>query len=156
MGGRFSRPIPRGKLRGLAWGGLQAHSQWGLQAHTWGVSRPIPWGVSRPTPRGSPRPHRGGSPGPHPGGVSQHAQRQTLPQLTATAGSTHPTGMHPFHSCYIFIYMKGYDFCWRFCQIFLKLKSVKGDISKKYYSLLFACCLLFTCVFIFFNLYNNI
>ena len=31
---------PRGKLRGLAWGGLQAHTQEGLQAHTWGISRP--------------------------------------------------------------------------------------------------------------------
>ena len=45
------RPTPRGKLRGLAWGGgLQAHPQGGLQAHTqvgvypsmhWG--RPPPW-----------------------------------------------------------------------------------------------------------------
>ena len=37
-------PHPGGKLRGLAWGGLQAHT----------------WRVSRPTRGGSPDPHRGG------------------------------------------------------------------------------------------------
>ena len=69
---QVSRPTPvRGKLRGLAGGGLQAHTQggsWGvwpggIQAHT--------QGVSRPTSRGSPGPHPGGSPGPHQGGVSR-------------------------------------------------------------------------------------
>ena len=36
-------PHPGGKLRGLAWGGLQVHTQGGLQAHTrWGVSRQTP------------------------------------------------------------------------------------------------------------------
>ena len=29
-------PHPRGKLRGLAWWGLQAHTQGGLQGHTQG------------------------------------------------------------------------------------------------------------------------
>ena len=62
---RFPGPHPGGKLRGLAWGGLQVH--------TWGASRPTPRRVFRPTP--------GGSPGPHPGGVSQHALRQTPRQL---------------------------------------------------------------------------
>ena len=84
---RFPGPHPRESLRGLTFGGLQAHTQGGI----WGV-----W--------------PGGSPGPHPGGklrvwpwslqahtqvVSQHALRQTPHQLTATAvGGTHPTGMH--------------------------------------------------------------
>ena len=71
-GGGISRPIPRGKLRGLA------------------ISRPTPrgevegsgWGVSRPTP--------GGSSGPHLGGVCPGRYEQQ-------AGSTHPTGMH---SCF--------------------------------------------------------
>ena len=55
-----------GKLRGLAWGGLQAHTQGGFEGLCLGVSRPTPkggfeesdlqdlqvftWGVSRPTP----------------------------------------------------------------------------------------------------------
>ena len=34
-----------GKLNGLAWGGLQSHTQEGLQAHTWGVSRSTAVGV---------------------------------------------------------------------------------------------------------------
>ena len=42
---RFPGPHPGGSLRGLARGGLQAHTQWG----SWGV-----W------PRGSPGPHLGG------------------------------------------------------------------------------------------------
>ena len=49
-------PHPRGKLRGLAWGGLQAHTQWGLQEHTQGDLQAYTWG-----------------------GVSQHALRQTPP-----------------------------------------------------------------------------
>ena len=44
---------PGGKLRGLAWGGLQgglqANTQGGLQAHTRWVSWPTPGVVSRPT-----------------------------------------------------------------------------------------------------------
>ena len=65
---RFPGPQSKGSLRGMAGGGLQ------------------------PTPR------REGSPGPHLGGVSQHALRQTPPQLMATAASgMHPTGMH---SCF--------------------------------------------------------
>ena len=46
---RSPGPHPGGKLRGLAWGGLQAHTWGSLQAHTWGVSqhalrqtRPLP------------------------------------------------------------------------------------------------------------------
>ena len=36
-------PHPGGKLRGLAWGGLQVPTKGGLQAHTrWGVSRQTP------------------------------------------------------------------------------------------------------------------
>ena len=90
MGGGSPGPHPGGKLRGLAWEGLQAHTQgevegsgwWGvqgphpggklrglaregLQPHSQGVSRSTPWGVSRPTPRGVSRPTPGGSPGPH-------------------------------------------------------------------------------------------
>ena len=33
-GGGVSRPTPRGKLRGLAWGVLQAHTQGGIPACT--------------------------------------------------------------------------------------------------------------------------
>ena len=84
-----SRPTPRGRLRGLARGAsrptprgeVEGSGQGGLQAHTQGVSRPTSGGVSRPTP----------------GAVcaSQHALRQTPPQLMATAtGGAHPTGMH--------------------------------------------------------------
>ena len=63
---QVSRPTPRGKLRGLAWG----------------VSRPTPEGLSRPTPMGVSRPTVRG--------VFQHALRQT-----ATAvGGTHPIGIH--------------------------------------------------------------
>ena len=85
---RSPDPHPRRKLRGLAWGGLLAHTQGG----SWGF---WPGVVSRPTPRGGLQAHtQGGSPGPHLG-VSQHALRQTSPQQMATpAGSTHPTGMH--------------------------------------------------------------
>ena len=46
-------PHPGGKLRGLARGGLQAHTQGGLQAHTWeGLQAHTWWGVYRPTPGG--------------------------------------------------------------------------------------------------------
>ena len=57
---RSSGPHPRGKIRGMAWGDLQAH--------TWGISRPKPRGVSvsRPTLGGrSPDPHLGGYPTMH-------------------------------------------------------------------------------------------
>ena len=67
----------------------------GVSQHASQVFRPTPkgelegsgrWGVSRPTPR------EVGV------GVSQHALRQTPPQLMATAaGGMHPTGMH---SCF--------------------------------------------------------
>ena len=60
---RSPGPHPGGKLKGLAWGDLQAH--------TWEGS------LQTPSPDGeSPGPHLGGSPSPHPGG-SQHALRQT-------------------------------------------------------------------------------
>ena len=70
---RSPGPHPGEKLRGLAWGSLQAHtggvlqthSKGGLQAHTWGG-----------------------------GGLSQHALRQTPKQTATTAGGTHPTGIH--------------------------------------------------------------
>ena len=74
-------PHPGGKLRGLAWGGLQAHTQeevegsalGGLPAH------------NQEEVEGS---GMGGSPGPHPGRGLQAPQ-----QMVATAGGTHPTGM---------------------------------------------------------------
>ena len=56
---RFPGPHPRGKLRGLAGGGLQAHTQ--------GVSSPTPEGVSRPTPGRVPA--LGGVSRPTPGGA---------------------------------------------------------------------------------------
>ena len=73
---------PMGKLRGLAWGGLQAHTWGGVKGLAWGgvsrptpkgevegsgqgVSRPTPGGVSRPTPKGLPGPHLGGYPSMH-------------------------------------------------------------------------------------------
>ena len=85
-GGVF-RPTARGSLRGLAGGGLQAHSQggevegpgWGssgphpggLQAHTRGVLQAHTWGgiLQAPTWGMSPGPHPRGSPGPHQGGI---------------------------------------------------------------------------------------
>ena len=88
---RSPGPHPRGKLRGLAWGGIQAHNQGSLQAHTSGDLQAHTQGsllahtqgVSRPTPRGK----------------SQHALRQTPPpqQMATAVGGTHPTGMH---SCF--------------------------------------------------------
>ena len=82
--GEVSRPTPRRKLKGLAWG----------------VSRPTPGGVSRPTPGGCLQVHtQGGCLQAHTKGelgVSQHALRQTPPpqQMATAAGGTHPTGMH--------------------------------------------------------------
>ena len=63
---RSAGPLPRGKLRGLAWGGLQAHTQGevdgsGLE----GSLGPHLGGSPGPHPGGSPGPHLGGSPGPH-------------------------------------------------------------------------------------------
>ena len=94
---QVSRPTPRGDVEGSGLGGSPGPHQGGklrglpggLQAHTQGEVEVSGWGVSRPTPGGSPGPYLGGC-------VSQHALRQ-IPQQTATAGSTHPTGMH---SCY--------------------------------------------------------
>ena len=76
---QVSRPIPRRKLRGLAWGG-------GLQAHTQGKLRGLARVVSRPTlSGGSPGPHLGESPGPllgvsrpTPRGVSRPTPRGSL------------------------------------------------------------------------------
>ena len=99
-------PHPVGKLRGLAWGSLQAHTQGGKLR---GLARggfPGPHlvgGVSRPTPGGcvSPGPHPGisrptheGSPGPHPGEIPACTVADTPQQTGTAAGSTHPTGMH--------------------------------------------------------------
>ena len=100
--GRSSGPHPRGKLRGLAWGGSPVpHLAGGGSRPTpLGVSRPTPRGVSRPTPMGrSPGPHPGGLPGPTPGGrVCIPVCTEAHPPVTATTvGGTHPTGMH---SCY--------------------------------------------------------
>ena len=64
--GGVSWPTPRGKLRGLAWGGLQAHTQGG----SWRV-----W------PGGTPGPHLGGSPGPYWGYPSMHWGRSPSGQL---------------------------------------------------------------------------
>ena len=95
---RSPGPHPGGKLRGLAWGGLQAHTQggsWGvwpgggLQAHTQGGSWGVwPGGVSRPTPRG-------GSWGVWPGGVSRPIPKG-VSRHTPTGGypSMH-WGRHP-------------------------------------------------------------
>ena len=65
---RSAGPHPRGKLRGLAWGGSPGPHPGGklmglawrgpLGPHLGGVARPTPRGVSRPAPGG-------GSPGPH-------------------------------------------------------------------------------------------
>ena len=73
-------PHPRGKLRGLALGGLQAHTPGGLQAHNWGVSRLTP----------------GGSLGPHPRGSIPTCTEADPPMATAVGGM-HPTGMR---SCF--------------------------------------------------------
>ena len=74
-GGGSPGPHPKGKLRGIWPGGLQAHTP----------------GVSRPTPQGGLQAHTQGV-------LSQHALRQTPPPPpTATAaGGTHPTGMHSY------------------------------------------------------------
>ena len=78
-----SRPTPKGEVEGSGLGSLQAHPLGSLQAHTGGLSRPT-LGVSPGPQLGGLQAHTwGGSPGPHPGGVSQH-----------TAGGTHPTGMY--------------------------------------------------------------
>ena len=74
---QVSRPTPGGKLRGLAW--------WCLQAHTWWVS---------------PGPHSGrGFPGPHPervAGIPACTEADTSPpqQMATAEGGMHPTGMH--------------------------------------------------------------
>ena len=83
-----SRLTPKGKLREIWQGCLQAHTQGGSPGpHSRGkLGRIWTGGVSRPTPGGSPGPHTGdlqahtqggvsrptpgGSPGPHPGGSS--------------------------------------------------------------------------------------
>ena len=84
-------PHPRWKLRGLAEGSLQVHTQEGLQACTLGGLQAHTWG--------SPGPHLGG-------GVSRPTTRECIPACTeadcplpmATAwGSMYPTGMH---SCF--------------------------------------------------------
>ena len=51
---RSPGPHPRGKLRGLAWGGLQAHTQGELRGLAWGGLQAHTWG--------SPSPHFGGCP----------------------------------------------------------------------------------------------
>ena len=105
-------PHPGGRFRGLAWRGLQAHTQGEVEGSGLGeVSRPTPrgevegsglGGVSRPMPVGDFQAHTGGgSPGPHPGGcIPACTETDTPPpQQTATAaGGMHPTGMH---SCYV-------------------------------------------------------
>ena len=92
---QVSRSTPKGELEGSGRGESPGPHPWGVSRSTPGGASPgthpgglqvHTWGVSRPTP--------GGFPGPH-GGVSQHAQRQTSPRLTATAvGGAHLTGMH--------------------------------------------------------------
>ena len=65
--------------------------------HPGGSIRSLSGGVSRPTPRGEVVGSGQGGLQAHTweGSISQHALRQTPPQLTATAaGGTHPTGMH--------------------------------------------------------------
>ena len=108
---RFPGPHPEGSLRGLAWGGLQVHTQGevegsglegclqahtqvkvegsglgGLQAHTQRGLQAHRWGVSRPIPGGIP--------------ACTEADFPPPTQLMAiAAGGTHPTGMHSFNYC---------------------------------------------------------
>ena len=77
-----SRPTPRGEVRPTPGGHLQAHTRGGGKLRGLALG-----GLQAHTHRGSPGPHPGGSPGPHlggvsrltPGGASQHALRQTPP-----------------------------------------------------------------------------
>ena len=63
-----SRPTPRGKLRGLAWGG-------GLQAHTWGSPDPHLGGVSQHALRQTP-PTATAAGGTHPTGMHSCLNRK--------------------------------------------------------------------------------
>ena len=75
-----------GKLRGLAWGGLQAQTQGGeLRGLAWGVFQGGR-GSPGPHPGGmSPGPYPGESPGPNPGGgggLQAHTQSGGIPACT--------------------------------------------------------------------------
>ena len=81
---QVSSSTPRRKLRGLAWGVLQAHTQRGkLRGLAWGVSRPTLGGSPGSHLEGCPGPQLGGSPGPHPGGCPvphMGVSQQTTPR----------------------------------------------------------------------------
>ena len=87
---RSPGPHPRGKLRGLAGGGV-SRPRGKLRGLAWeGVSRPTPRGVSRPTSRWGVQAHTWGD-----GWGNPTCTKADPPQQMATAvGGTHPTGMH--------------------------------------------------------------
>ena len=104
---QVSRPTPRGRLRGLAGGGVSRPTPRGqIEQSGWGFSRPTPKGeVEGSGWGGGIRAHtRAEDKGSGQGGLQAHNWgvyhsmywgRHPLPQQTATAvGGKHPTGMH--------------------------------------------------------------